>query len=206
MKTIIFDFDGTIADSAAVFRDAWNEYASVYHYDQVEFHHIAETRHMPLQKRAKHFRFPMHKLPIILPKLYRYFRERANEVKIFDGVGEMLEALHTKGYQICILSSNSVENIEAVLQHNNISTIHHVISAGKIFGKDAALKKFMKAQRLSPTDILYIGDEFRDLEACNKVGIPFAWVSWGLDGDSLIRSRNPVYCFDQPADITQALC
>lgn len=206
MNTIIFDFDGTIADSKRVFRDGWNKYAPQYRYDQVDLHHIAETNHMTLQQRAKHFHFPMHKLPIILPKIYRYFQEHVHEIQIFDGIQDMLTKLKEQGYQVCILSSNAVENIEAVLRHNEVTAVDHIFSSGKLFGKDMALKKIMKAHKLVSADILYIGDEFRDLEACRKVGIDFGWVSWGLDGADLIETLHPVYRFDQPEEIADTLC
>lgn len=205
MKTIIFDFDGTLADSKVVFRNAWNEFASAFHYKTVELADIQATNHMTLQERAKHFHFPMHKLPIILPKIYRYFYEHIEDIKLFDDMKAVIEELARQGYTIYVLSSNKKENIERVLSLHDVTAVQEVLSSSKLFGKDHVLKKLMKAQRLAPEDILYIGDELRDLEACCKVNIDFAWVSWGLDGEAMIDARAPKHKFHTPLQILETL-
>jgi phosphoglycolate phosphatase len=45
----------------------------------------------------------------------------------------------------------------------------------------------LRAEKLLPTELLYIGDEIRDLTACRNVGIPFIAVSWGKDHPDLFR-------------------
>lgn len=206
MKTIIFDFDGTLADSHEVFMHAWNTYANDFKYKQVVYEDLAATRHLTIQQRAKLFHFPMHKIPIILPKIYRYFKEHVHEVKLFDGIKEMLEQLAKCGYRIAILSSNNKENIELLLQQEQINCVSDVLTSSKLFGKDAVLKKYMKKQNIDRKAILYVGDEVRDIIACNKVNIPFMWVSWGLDGIELIEKENPAYIVYTPDDLIKILC
>lgn len=206
MKTIIFDFDGTLADSKAVFRDAWNEFAPIYEYKTVQLEDIQATNHMTLHERAKHFHFPMHKLPIILPKIYRYWQEHLEAIYLFAGMKDVVEQLVADGYTLYVLSSNKKENIEQVLQLQGVTQIKQVLSSSKLFGKDRVLKKLLKEQRLVAEEIVYIGDEFRDLEACRKVGITFGWVSWGLDGEAMMDRLQPDYKFYVPQQIVTTLC
>ena len=205
MKYIIFDFDGTLADSHAVFMEAWNTYAEIFKYDRVKSEDLLTTRNLILHQRAKLFHFPMHKLPIILPKIYGYFKEHIQEVEVFDGIKEMLETLSHNGYKIVILSSNAQENIELLLKQENINAVSQVLTSSKLFGKDAVLKKFLKKQQIAPEDVLYIGDEVRDIIACNSVKIPFMWVSWGLDGYELIEKEKPRYVVHTPQEIIDTL-
>lgn len=205
MKYIIFDFDGTIADSSNVFMDAWNLYADEYQYDKVDISEIAATKHMTIPQRAKKYRFPMHKLPIILPKIYRYFNEHTAEIRSYPGIKETLIELKRQGYELFILSSNNKDNILKFLAKEQITLMTDILTSSKLFGKDKILKKFMKQQRIEPNQILYIGDEFRDLEACSKVGIPFGWASWGLDGEQLIDTLNPTYKFKDPHNIIELI-
>lgn len=204
MKTIIFDFDGTLADSKVVFRDAWNEFAPQFRYKKVDLPDIQATNHMTLNERAKHFQFPMHKLPIILPKIYRYFHDHIEEIALFDGMKAVIEHLVASGYDVYVLSSNKKENIEQVLVRHDV-TVREVLTSNKLFGKDRVLKRLMREQKLVPEQILYIGDELRDLEACRKVGIDFAWVSWGLDGEAMIDPLKPTYKFSTPQQIMNTI-
>ncbi|MFC7686518.1 HAD-IA family hydrolase [Ureibacillus sp. GCM10028918] len=205
MKYIIFDFDGTLADSSTVFMKAWNNYADTFKYDRVKSEDITATRNLDLHQRARLFHFPMHKLPIILPKIYGYFKAHIQEVKVFEGIKEMLDTLSQSGYKIIILSSNAKENIELLLRQEQIDTVSQVLTSSKLFGKDAVLKKFLKRQQSTPEEVLYVGDEIRDIISCNTVGIPFMWVSWGLDGYELIEKEKPKYVVHTPREIIDTL-
>lgn len=201
MKTIIFDFDGTIADSSQVFMHGWNAFAEQYHYLKVDESDIALARTMTLHECAKRYRFPMMKMPIILPKIYRYYNAHIKSVKPYDGIHDMLKLLKEAGHELVILSSNEKKNIEDFLIANEITEIETVLSANKLFGKDRTLKKFMKDRRLKTSNLFYIGDEQRDLEACKKCDIPFGWVSWGLHGEELIEPYEPAHKFYNPKQI-----
>lgn len=205
MKYIIFDFDGTLADSHAVFMQAWNRFADQFKYDRVTSEDLVTTRNLTIHQRAKQFHFPMHKLPIILPKIYGYFKEHVKEVELFDGIKEMLTSLSQNDYKIVILSSNAKENIELLLKQEEIDSVSQVLTSSKLFSKDTILKKFLKQQQLKPEDVLYVGDEVRDIVACNRVGVPFMWVSWGLDGQELIEKEKPKYVVHTPEELANLL-
>jgi phosphoglycolate phosphatase len=205
VKYILFDFDGTLAISAEVYMHAWNTYAPVYRYLPVKMEDLQETRHLTIHERAKKFHFPMHKLAIILPKIYRYFNEHVADVPLYDGIKEMLEKLAQMGYKIVILSSNAKENIELILEKEKIEVVTEVLTSKRLFGKDTVIKKFMKKRGVTAGELLYIGDELRDIQACNKLGVAFMWVSWGLDGYELIQGEKPKYIAHTPAEIVEHL-
>ncbi|WP_234978458.1 HAD-IA family hydrolase [Bacillus tuaregi] len=202
---MMFDFDGTLADSSDVFMKAWNTYAEQYDFLPVVKEDLILTRNMTIQQRAKQFRFPMRKLPMILPKIYRYFKENMNDVKLFDGIKEMLDTLAEKGYHITILSSNAKENIELLLEREQIDSVSQVLSSSKLFGKDTVIKRFLKQQQLQSEQLLYVGDEVRDIIACNKVSVPFTWVSWGLDGLELVAKEEPKYIVHTREELLETL-
>ena len=63
----------------------------------------------------------------------------------------------------------------------------------------------MKLKQVDPDELLYVGDEHRDIIACNKVNVPFMWVSWGIDGFDLIEKENPKYVVHKPEEIVDVL-
>ncbi|MET4560052.1 HAD-IA family hydrolase [Lysinibacillus parviboronicapiens] len=201
MKHIIFDFDGTLADSTAVFASAWNIIAKKYQYREIQLEEIESLKKLSIAERSKLFNFPMYKLPTILPQFYRYYRQSLKDVILIDGMKNVLKEIVNKGYTIAIISSNSKDNILEFLKMNGIDNISNVLCSSRIFGKDKIIKKYIKEANLKTSDVLYIGDEHRDIVACKKVGIPIIWVSWGYDSIEVVQSEKPDYQVFSPVEI-----
>ncbi|QGG50858.1 HAD-IIIA family hydrolase [Lysinibacillus pakistanensis] len=201
MKYIIFDFDGTLADSTAVFASAWNTLAQKYKFKGIEFKEIESLKKLSMAERSKLFDFPMYKLPMILPQFYRLYRQSLNEVHLYEGIKDVLTEIDKRGYKILIISSNSQENILEFLKMNGIQCVTNVLCSNRIFGKDKVLKKFLKDSNSKASDVLYIGDEQRDIVACKNVGVPIIWVSWGYDSIEVIQQEEPEYKVNAPKEI-----
>lgn len=169
MKHIIFDFDGTAADSTAVFASAWNTLAQKYKFKGIELKEIDTLKKLSISERSKLFDFPMYKLPMILPQFYKLYRQSLNDVHLFEGMKEVLIEIDKRGYKILIISSNSKENILEFLKMNGIHCVADVLCSNRIFGKDKVMKKFLKEANVDSSDVVYIGDEQRDIVACKKI-------------------------------------
>ncbi|MGE7113422.1 HAD hydrolase-like protein [Lysinibacillus sp. NPDC047702] len=205
MKYIIFDFDGTLADSTAVFASAWNTLAQKYKFKGIELKEIESLKKLSIAERSKLFDFPMYKLPMILPQFYRLYRQSLNEVHLYEGIKDVLMEIDKRGYKILIISSNSQENILEFLKMNDIHCVSNVLCSNRIFGKDKVLKKFLKDSSSTASDVLYIGDEQRDIVACKKVGVPIIWVSWGYDSIEVIQQEEPEYKITVPKEILEII-
>jgi len=201
MKYIIFDFDGTLADSTAVFASAWNTIAQKYKFKGIELKEIESLKKLSIAERSKLFDFPMYKLPMILPQFYRLYRQSLNDVHLYDGIKEVLMEIDQRGYKILIISSNSQENILEFLKMNGIHCVSNVLCSNRIFGKDKVIKKFLKDSSITPSEVIYIGDEQRDIVACKKVGVPIIWVGWGYDAIEVVQQEEPEYKVATPQEI-----
>ncbi|WP_068982793.1 MULTISPECIES: HAD hydrolase-like protein [Lysinibacillus] len=201
MKYIIFDFDGTLADSTAVFASAWNTLALKYKFKGIELKEIEALKKLSIAERSKLFDFPMYKLPMILPQFYRLYRQSLNDVHLYDGIKDVLMEIDQRGYKILIISSNSQENILEFLKMNGIHCVSNVLCSNRIFGKDKVIKKFLKDSSITPSEVIYIGDEQRDIVACKKVGVPIIWVGWGYDAIEVVQQEEPEYKVATPQEI-----
>ncbi|MCL1694219.1 MULTISPECIES: HAD-IA family hydrolase [unclassified Lysinibacillus] len=201
MKYIIFDFDGTLADSTAVFASAWNTIAQKYKFKGIELKEIEALKKLSIAERSKLFDFPMYKLPMILPQFYRLYRQSLNDVHLYDGMKEVLLEIDKRGYKILIISSNSQENILEFLKMNGIHCVSDVLCSNRIFGKDKVIKKFLKDSSITSSEVLYIGDEQRDIVACKKAGVPIIWVGWGYDAIEVVQHEEPDYKVAKPQEI-----
>ncbi|WP_445480016.1 HAD-IA family hydrolase [Lysinibacillus irui] len=205
MKHIIFDFDGTLADSTAVFASAWNTLAQKYKFKGIELKEIDALKKLSISERSKLFDFPMYKLPMILPQFYKLYRQSLNDVRLFDGMKEVLLEIDKRGYKILIISSNSKDNILEFLKMNGIHCVADVLCSNRIFGKDKVMKKFLKEWNVLSSDVLYIGDEQRDIVACKKAGVPIAWVEWGYDAKEVVQNEEPEYKVATPQEILEII-
>ncbi len=205
MKHIIFDFDGTLADSTAVFASAWNTLAQKYKFKGIELKEIDTLKKLSISERSKLFDFPMYKLPMILPQFYKLYRQSLNDVHLFEGMKEVLLEINKRGYKIIIISSNSKDNILEFLKMNGIHCVADVLCSNRIFGKDKVMKKFLKESNVSATEVVYIGDEQRDIVACKKAGVPIIWVEWGYDAIEVIQNEEPEYKVATPEEILEII-
>ncbi|EAZ86138.1 MULTISPECIES: HAD-IA family hydrolase [Lysinibacillus] len=205
MKHIIFDFDGTLADSTAVFASAWNTLAQKYKFKGIELKEIDTLKKLSISERSKLFDFPMYKLPMILPQFYKLYRQSLNDVHLFEGMKEVLLEIDKRGYKILIISSNSKDNILEFLKMNGIHCVADVLCSNRIFGKDKVMKKFLKESNVSATEVVYIGDEQRDIVACKKAGVPIIWVEWGYDAIEVIQNEEPEYKVTTPEEILEII-
>ncbi|WP_412729292.1 HAD-IA family hydrolase [Cytobacillus praedii] len=205
MKYVIFDFDGTIADSKNVFISAWNKIAEKYHFEKMKLTELENIKKLTIKERCKMLNFPMYKLPIIIPQLYMLYRQSINDLELFDGIKDVLTELNKKGVNTAIISSNSEENIQLFLKRNNIESVKDIICSSHIFGKDKLLSRFLKLKQLDADEVIYVGDEQRDIIACKKTGIKIIWVEWGYDSIEVVQAEEPDYKASSPAEIMQLI-
>ena len=63
----------------------------------------------------------------------------------------------------------------------------------------------MRKYNLKPEEIIYIGDEIHDVEACKKVGIKIIGVSWGLHTIEALQKNGVDYIVKKPSEILKII-
>lgn len=200
IKYIIFDFDGTLVDSQEVFVAIYNKIAQTEGYTAMTPTVIAALRDMGVAERAAYLKVPLYKLPFLAAKFFRQYKASVPMLAFNPGMGELLSHLSEKQNLYAVLSSNAKDNIRSFFTINRL-TVPEIYSSSKLFSKDKVLAKFLAAKRLRSCDVLYIGDEERDVIACNKLGIPIAWVSWGYDSAAALQNVKPDYLINTPQEL-----
>ncbi|WP_332631387.1 HAD-IA family hydrolase [Halalkalibacter flavus] len=204
-KYVLFDFDGTLADSRNVFISGWNAFAEKYQYRKIKLEELPSLRKLSILERAKRLNFPILKTPLIIPDFYRFYLKNAKEIKLYPRMKEVLDTLERQGHSTAIISSNSEDVIKEVLLRNQVLNISRVLSSNVIFGKDKLIRKFLKEHQLEKSDVIYVGDEQRDIIACKSAGIKVIWVSWGYDAKELVQEQNPDYLVYTPKELLEVV-
>lgn len=202
-KLIIFDFDGTLADSKNVIISVFNKFANIYKFDTINESNIDYLKTLSIKERLKSLKVPLSKIPILTIKFLSEYRKQSKEINIIENLQMVLKQISQDGYDIAILSSNSIETIKEFIKRNELDFITQIYCSTKLFKKDKLIKKVLKQKNLKNTEVIYVGDERRDIIACKDAKIQSIWVSWGLD--VLDKENMPDYIANNPNDIIEIL-
>jgi phosphoglycolate phosphatase len=204
-KTIVFDFDGTLADSMSLLVEITNELAAEFGYRTVTAQQIAELQKLSSRDILKISGIAVWQVPWILRKFKIAFREKSTKVKLFPEVLQMLHSLKINGYKLGIVSSNSVENIGIVLKQHQVEHLFSFISSASVFGKGQAIKSCLRANYIQREEAMYVGDEIRDIDAARYCQVPSIAVTWGFNHPDTLSGHQPDYMVHQPAELLELL-
>jgi len=200
-KNIIFDFDGTIANTLPVIFTVINSLASEVKMQRLTWDEFCELRSLShLQLIRKYYRVIPH-LPSLIVKAHKEMNNLMEAVTPFDGIISLLISLQKKGMRLGILSSNAKDNIDLFIQKYNLDMFDFIHTEGNLFGKDKALTHLMKQYSLCKEETIYIGDETRDIDACHKIDLDIISVSWGFNTKESLQKHKPTYLVDKASDL-----
>jgi phosphoglycolate phosphatase len=201
IRHVLFDFDGTLADSLGLVIRLYNELAERYGYRQIGRANLEELRALSIPDRCRALGVPIYRVPALAMQTKRMYREYLSAVRPADGVPELLRGLKESGVAVTILSSNTAELIGGFLATAELPPFAEVLASRGMFGKHHTLRSWLKRHRTEPEHVLYVGDEHRDAVACGKAGVPMAGVSWGFDAAGLLLKAGAVRVFDRPEEL-----
>ena len=176
---MIFDFDGTIADSLDVMVILSNQILREYNYPGTVTAEDLRTQH--LTAILKSHNVPLYKLPFIQKRAQEIMKDRIDDLTPIAGIREALQELKAQGFSLAIVTSNAEGNVKKFLKNHNMDYFDAIHSGSSLFGKHVTLKDFLSMFRLTQKDVVYVGDETRDIEACHKAGINVIAVSCGFN-------------------------
>jgi len=203
-RAVIFDFDGTIADS----------FEYVYGFLKQEAHNTREysaqqqhdLRRMSMRRLALHLGVPVWRMPYTYIRGRRIMRAHMEHVKIFPGMAKVITQLHRDGVQLFIASSNSKRNLHHSLKHYGLSQYFTAVVGGAGFtGKRSAIRRLLVRYRLPKATTWYVGDEMSDVVAATAAGIPCLAVTWGFADPEKMRMLEPSAIADHANDIPKIL-
>lgn len=203
-KVILFDFDGTIADSFESFFGIINKLSKKYHFRSVRREDLNQLRTKSALDLLKEFNISWYKIPFIARDFKHLQQEEIDRLKPIKGIAPVLQRLKNT-YTLGIVTSNSRKNVEAFLKKNNCDVFTYVYTDSSFFGKDKMINGFLKKYSFAKEDVLYVGDEIRDIQACKKAGIAVIAVSWGFNVKKGLAKYNPAYLIDSPKDLLTVL-
>lgn len=200
-KLIIFDFDGTLADTFPSFVRVFDQAADKYGFKRLDRERQGALRGFDARQIMAHHDIPLWKVPAIARFMRACMADDIANIKLFAGVERVLHTLHAQGVVLTIVTSNSLANVRAVLGPELAALFSHVECGASLFGKVPKVRKVLAATGIAPRHAMLIGDEIRDAKAAADAGIDFGAVSWGFNHVNALLARHPRQVFRQVAEI-----
>lgn len=204
-RLVVFDFDGTLADTFDWFAGIINAVADRYRFRRVEEYEADALRGMDARGVIRHLGIPAWKLPLISRHMHKLAARDAATMRLFPGIETMLADLDAAGFMLAVVSSNSEANIRTVLGPTLAGRFRRYACGASVFGKAKRLRAVMKQAGVRPSQTLAIGDEIRDGDAARQAGCAYASVAWGYTKADALAARGPVAVFGSPRAIVAYL-
>jgi phosphoglycolate phosphatase-like HAD superfamily hydrolase len=202
---LIFDFDGTIADTFHYVLAIGNRLSEEFHFKKIEDAEISEMKDKHFMEIVQHLNVPLLKIPMIVAKAKKELYKEIASVEPIKGLKETLLKIKSLGYQIGILTSNSSKNVMDFLKNNELDFLDFICTTSKIWSKNWGLHSIILDHHLDLAEVIYIGDETRDIAAAKKAGIRSAAVTWGYNSRKALEAQAPDFLIHSPEELFSLL-
>jgi len=202
-KLLLFDFDGTVADTFQCGLEILNLMAPEFGYRRLEDADVHRARDMRTRELMKFLGIPATRMPKISKRGKEELNKRMDQVQPFAGMVEIIRNLHAEGFQLGILTSNSEENVAEFLKKFGLELFDFVCTSSKLTGKARVIRRILKGHKLKPKQVLLVGDEVRDIEAAQETGIHMAAVTWGYNSRKSLCALNPDHLIETPEELRE---
>ena len=205
-RTVIFDFDGTIADSLDSVVAIVNNYSEHFGYKKVKKEDIPYLQGKKPLEILSHLGISVFKLPLWIKKIHSEINKEISNMRPTVNILPILLELHKdENSGLGILTSNTRENVTEFLERNEMNLFDFIYTGKSVFGKSRMINKIIKHRNLNKNNVLYVCDEIRDLEAARKSGIQSIAVTWGYNAKNALMKESPDFLANNPAELRSIL-
>ena len=103
------------------------------------------------------------------------------------------------------VTSNTEVNVQIFLRSHGLELFDFIRCSSKLLGKARMIRSVIRKQHVRAAEILFVGDETRDIEACQKVGVRIAAVTWGYNSRRSLVAMKPDFIFEDPKELSRCL-
>lgn len=210
-SAVLFDFDGTLADTAADLSRALNRLRSA---------RGLET--LPLEKLRPHASsgarglieaglgiLPGHAEfnPLREAFLQHYADDICVDTRLFPGIAELLAAIEARGLRWGIVTNKSTKLtwmiVKALGLHERAACVVCGDTTPHLKPNPASLLHAAQELALAPGHCVYLGDDLRDIQAARSASMRAVAVEWGYGAG--LHSWNADAVIARPGDLIEWL-
>lgn len=208
-KTLILDFDGTLADTQKSIIETMKVVAGHLNLDSPNENLIKSLIGLPLRTTFEQALSLDEKSIGEATRLYRgHYNEIAiDTISLFEGVTDTLNHLHQKGINLTVASSKGRESLNRILKKQGVLKLFSFVGGEE----DVKTKKpspelvhlIMDTHGYSPEDCLVVGDTIFDIEMGQRACVHTCGVTYGNNTREQLENQRPDYLIDGFNDLLE---
>jgi len=178
-KALIFDLDGTIADTLPLCIAAFKKSVEPILQKTLSDEEIIAT-FGPSEEGTIRKLIPEQEDAGVQAYLEHYRDLHYTCPTAFPGIKELLENLKSNGVQLAMVTGKGIHSTKISLDQFGLSGYFTIKETGSPDGpnKVNGIRNVLKQLHLEPAETLYIGDAPSDIKYCKEIGIPIAAAAW----------------------------
>ena len=200
-KYVIFDFDGTLADTEEANFVIYQKLAEKYNLRNITMDELGRLKKMHAKEVMAYIELKKRYLPFLLKKGKTLLTQDIKNISLCKpDIFHIICTLREMGIKTGIITTNSKTNVKLFLEAHNVDVFDTIVSAG-MFGKESKMKKIVKKAKITLNKFLYVGDEIRDITAARNAGMDIASVGWGYNTVESLKKHEPDYLIFEPSEL-----
>ncbi len=181
---LIFDWDGTLMDSAGVIAACIQAACADMNLPVPSRAAASHVIGLGLREALAHLHpgLPEADHPRLADHYRRHFLGQDHEIPLFEGARELLEELHASGHQLAVATGKARRGLDRAFTHTGLERFFHASrTADETFSKPhpAMIEELLDELRVAPERALMIGDTSHDLEMARNAGISSLAAGYG---------------------------
>ena len=199
---ILFDFDGTLADTLELVHEIYNRLSSVYGYRHLSAVELQAFRHLTLHEFIEQAGIPIWKVPLIAMHARHLMHQDIDAMHPPAGLVEVLTKIHdSRRYDMGILTSNRRKNVLKFMDKHAMGWFDEIHTTRSVLSKKHRIEKFIAQKGLDPKRLYYVGDTSVDDESVRHADEQSVAVTWGFNTHAVLERAAPTFLIDQPHEL-----
>lgn len=193
MKTIFFDFNGTIIDDVELCYTILNKMLKDNGFNEITKERYKEIFTFPIidYYKAAGFDFKKKSFEELSKDFIDLYQKASLSCPLYDDVEKTLRDFKNKGYSLVCLSASQIDNLKEQLSHFKIDKYFDaILGISDIYAKSKVEigKKYLEDNNIDKCDAIMIGDTLHDKEVCDAMGIKAVLFDGGHQSHNILSN------------------
>ena len=207
---IVFDWDGTLFDSAAVIAECIQQAARDMALPVPDRRTASHVIGLGLHDSLRHAMpsLPPERYADFLARYRSHYLEREDSLALFEGIEGMLAALKARGHRLAVATGKPRRGLDRALASSRLGELFDASRCGdetRPKPDPLMLLELMEELALEAPDLLMVGDTSHDLEMARNAGVDALAVSYGAHSGESLRPLAPRACVESVGELQQWL-